>query len=100
MKRQLYLAAYDIADPRRLSRFHRWLSKRAVMLQYSVYLVRLGKQELEEVVSSIGQRINPAEDDVRIYPLPERCEADFLGVRRGMELLLSSDHLLVDGEVR
>ncbi len=67
----LYLVCYDIADPKRLARVHRLVARRALMVQYSVYLARLRRRELEALREEIAARIREGEDDVRIYPLPE-----------------------------
>ena len=64
-----YLICYDIADPKRLARLHRYLCKHAVPLQYSVFSTRLSPKELMWVNRYIHGLINPQEDDVRIYPL-------------------------------
>ena len=36
---QLFLLAYDIANPKRLVKVHRQVSKRGLALQYSVFLL-------------------------------------------------------------
>lgn len=66
-----FLISYDIANPRRLARLHRALRKRAAAIQYSVFLGRFTEAGLAEVRAVISSIIDPAEDDVRIYPLPE-----------------------------
>ncbi len=76
---RLYLISYDITDPRRLQRVHAFLKKHAMPVQYSVFLVRLSERRLVSLLAEINQRIDPRSDDVRAYPLPERCEAVTLG---------------------
>lgn len=76
-----YLICYDIADPKRLSRVHRLLSRYAVPVQYSVFTARLNKPDLMKLLAEVQKRINPREDDVRAYTLPERCEATAMGVQ-------------------
>ncbi len=73
-----YLICYDIADPKRLGRLHRYVSAYGIMVQYSVYLARLTPAELEVLTSGIRRRINPHADDVRIYTLPEKVEVEVL----------------------
>jgi CRISPR-associated protein Cas2 len=64
-----WLVCYDIAEPRRLARLHRWLSRRAVAVQYSVFVARCDAEALGELVVGLAQRIDPRRDDVRLYPL-------------------------------
>lgn len=66
-----WLIAYDIADPRRLRRVHRFLSHHAVPVQYSVFATRASTMKLGEIRSGLAQIIDAREDDVRIYPIPE-----------------------------
>ena len=66
------LICYDIAHPRRLVRMHRTLKKHAVALQYSVFLFTGDERRLDRVLDEVSQLIDPAEDDLRAYPLPKR----------------------------
>lgn len=73
------LVTYDITSPKRLRRMHRALRRLAVPIQYSVFLgefTAAGRAELRALIESI---IDPAEDDVRIYPLPANCWQRRLG---------------------
>ena len=79
MSHRLYLIAYDISDPKRLARVHRFLKERALALQYSVFVLE-GSEELRQAVHrGIEARIDGARDDVRIYALPEGVEVEPLG---------------------
>ncbi len=75
----LYLIAYDIADPRRLSRVHRTLKKQGLPVQYSVFTVVLKRKALLRLLERINLLIQPAEDDVRCYRLPENTDVNTLG---------------------
>ncbi len=70
-----WMACYDIADPARLNRVHRIVSKFAVMVQYSVYYLHADDQELDRLLDALGSEINHREDDIRIYPVPETPNA-------------------------
>lgn len=83
------LICYDIADPKRLQRLHRLVSQCAVMIQYSVYHAVLTQREIKQLLDEIKERIDPKEDDVRIYPLPHQLRVDMLGVSDTLCLLLS-----------
>lgn len=96
---QPFLICYDIADPRRLGRVHRYLAKEAVPVQYSVFTATLSRFGLKKLIEGLVEIIHSGEDDVRIYPLPEKLRILSIGqgffpegvtlVERGRELLQS-----------
>ena len=98
-----YLICYDIADPRRLGRVHRFLSSNAVPLQYSVFTGWYRRHELDEILAGLAEIIDSGEDDVRVYPLPASPRAVGIGrsffppgimlVERGRDLLTPEDSL-------
>ncbi len=67
-----HLISYDIADPRRLGRIHRALKRQAMALQYSVFLHTGTPRQFEALIAQLQQLIDPRQDDLRAYPLPER----------------------------
>lgn len=67
-----HVICYDIADPRRLGRIFRFLKKCALPLQYSVFLYSGDERTLGRIMEALAARIDPAEDDLRAYPLPAR----------------------------
>ena len=75
----LYLIAYDIANPKRLSRVHSILKKQGLPLQYSVFTVVIKRKKLIKLLSSINEQINPTKDDIRCYRLPEHSDVNTLG---------------------
>ncbi len=64
-----YLLAYDVRDPRRLQRVHYFLSRQALALQHSVFLVKENQAGLQAMLKGIKDRVNSREDDVRLYPI-------------------------------
>lgn len=74
-----YLIAYDIGNPRRLCRLHRYLKTWAIPVQYSVFTAVLRQVQLEMLVAGIKEIIDDRKDDVRIYPLPRCPEATVFG---------------------
>lgn len=74
-----WLIAYDIADPRRLGRVHRFLKALAIPVQYSLFVYQGSQFMLDHIMAGIAERIEPRADDVRAYHLPERCEVTMLG---------------------
>lgn len=75
----LYLIAYDIANPKRLSRVHRVLKKQGLPVQYSVFTVVIKRKALLRLLEAISELIHPAQDDIRCYRLPERADIKTLG---------------------
>lgn len=69
-RRRAYLVAYDIADPKRLGRVYRYLSKYAVPIQYSVLAASWDEIERNRHWQRLATLINAQEDDVRCYPAP------------------------------
>jgi len=67
-----FLIAYDITDPRRLQRMHRYLSQEAVPIEYSVFFATEDVRRLLGILDHASALIDPASDDLRCYPLPER----------------------------
>lgn len=76
---RIWLIAYDVRDPRRLSRLHRFLSSRASMVQYSVYLFEGSLGQLKQLLGEVETYIESVEDDVRAYPVPDSPQLDTLG---------------------
>ena len=74
-----YLIAYDIADKRRLARLHRYLKGETLALQYSVFFGRFTAAGIDRIEDEIAARIDPKQDDVRIYPLPDDFQVWTLG---------------------
>ena len=74
-----WLVAYDIANPRRLVRVHRYLKRHAIPVQYSVFVFHGDRIKLERVLGGIEDLIAPGADDVRAYHLPYDCQVAMLG---------------------
>lgn len=79
MTRRGWLVGYDIASPHRLRRVHRFLVRRAMQVQYSLFVGAWTEAELREVLGGLGRLIDARRDDVRAWPLPERTEVDRFG---------------------
>lgn len=67
-----WLIAYDVADPRRLQRVHRCVARRALGLQYSLYLLHATPPQLASLLERLERLIDRRADDIRVYPLPSR----------------------------
>jgi len=78
-KAHWHLLCYDIADEKRLRRFHRFMKDQGLPLQYSVFLLRRSSLELIQLMERIRQHIDEKTDDVRIYPISANMEFIALG---------------------
>lgn len=88
----MYVISYDIADPSRLARVHRCLRNEGLPLQYSVFNVCMSDRRLKELLDRLGEIIEPREDDIRAYPLPESPDCRLLG-----QQMFPDDVMLVRG---
>lgn len=64
-----WMIAYDIRDKKRLQKVWRFISKEAIPMQYSIYLIQCDRDYLNQIIFKLLEMINTREDDVRIYPL-------------------------------
>lgn len=78
-ERHAWLVIYDVANPRRLVRVAKVLERKAIRLQYSVFLGLWDSFAATEVLAEVQLEINPRKDDVRAYRLPTRCRAEVFG---------------------
>jgi CRISPR-associated protein Cas2 len=67
-----YIICYDISNPDRLNRLHRYLLKHAIPIQYSVFLFSGDDRKLQVCLDAAAPIIDSREDDLRAYPLPTR----------------------------
>jgi CRISPR-associated protein Cas2 len=67
-----YIVAYDITDPKRLTRLHRYLRTIAIAIQYSIFYLKCDERQLERLLKPADDIIDSRVDDFRCYPLPER----------------------------
>jgi len=74
-----FLICYDIADPKRLARVHKYLSARAFPVQYSVFSVRTTARRVDAMLDDLNRIINSREDDLRAYTLSDRTKHTSLG---------------------
>lgn len=65
-----WLIAYDISDPKRLARVHRYVRDHAIPLQYSVFLTEQTPRQIKKLTDELRTLIVEREDDVRVYRLP------------------------------
>jgi CRISPR-associated protein Cas2 len=76
-----YLAAYDIADPKRLKKIARLMESYGIRVQKSVFEFNLGDSRMKALKIDIAKVIDETEDSVRIYPMfaNSRNSQDIMG---------------------
>jgi CRISPR-associated protein Cas2 len=89
--RTLWLIAYDIRHPKRWRYVYRRLCGVGVRLQYSVFILSSGDDEIDQLVADISAVIDDAEDDVRFYHLPAGTEVWYGQPPPAEGILLSVD---------
>ena len=77
--RTLYLVCYDVSEPKRLRRVHRFLLGYKVGGQKSFFECWLTPAELRTVERTLGELIDPDEDRAHIFQLDPRMKRDLLG---------------------
>lgn len=78
-KKHNWLLCYDISDPQRLGRIHRYVTKVAIPLQYSVFQLQASHQQLDTIIEELRKIMNEKEDDIRIYPLHKKPKKYTIG---------------------
>lgn len=74
-----WIIAYDIRDPRRLSRVHRCIKTYAIPVQYSVYWFQGSAFQLANLFAELRDILDINEDDVRAYQVPTSPDVVVLG---------------------
>ena len=83
-----FLIAYDIRDPARLRRVHARIIRDGVRLHFSLYAADLGESAHASLLADLARLIDPACDDVRIYPVPDPPRGARLGPQQMADDLL------------
>lgn len=78
MAEQHYLVCYDVRQPKRLQRIHRYLQNHATPLQYSVFMATLSPAKLTRLVRQLSKLMDN-EDDIRIFAVTPPEQAIWFG---------------------
>lgn len=66
-----FVIAYDIRNIKRLQRVHRTLVRKALPIQYSVFIFKGTPDACSSVLREVIDLLDLRRDDLRSYPLPE-----------------------------
>ena len=67
------IVAYDIADPKRLSRVARIMLDYGVRVQKSIFEAKVTQQVFSEMKARVEKVIVPEKDGVKYFPICEKC---------------------------
>ena len=67
------IAAYDIADPKRLARVAKIMKDYGVRVQKSIFELAVSRQIFNEMKARVEKVIDFNEDGVKYFPLCEKC---------------------------
>jgi len=73
------------------------MKSKGIPLQYSIFQLIANQQEIEEIETELKQKINPKEDDIRIYPLHKKPKKYTIGNNlfpEGIMLINEHDNIL------
>ncbi|MEZ5631515.1 MAG: CRISPR-associated endonuclease Cas2 [Burkholderiaceae bacterium] len=79
MPRTLYLVAYDVRDPRRLTRVSRYFHSYRVAGQKSVPEIWVTAGELQTIRGDMRGLLDPAQDRLQLIALDPRMQRRCLG---------------------
>ena len=80
MPRNLYLVAYDVCDPKRLSRVGRYFHGYRVAGQKSVPEIWVTPTELQRIRADMGQLLDAQADRLQLIALDPRMRRRCLGL--------------------
>ena len=68
MQKYDFILSYDIADPKRLRKIARKVERKALRLQYSVFvLFDATQEEVTKLLEELTQLYHEEQDDIRVY---------------------------------
>lgn len=74
--RQWYLVTYDVRDPKRLRRVHKWLRGYGEPVQYSVFRLRASNTMIERLHWELEEIMAGTDDALLIIPLCRTCSSN------------------------
>lgn len=77
-----WIIAYDIRAQRRSARVRKAVLKVAVPVQYSLYMALASQNQINALATALATVIDPEEDDLRIYRVPDNPDYRILGRQR------------------
>ncbi|MBN2568608.1 MAG: CRISPR-associated endonuclease Cas2 [Deltaproteobacteria bacterium] len=89
------LVTYDITDPKRLSRLHKYLKEYGLNTQKSVFECDIDVNALKQIRSYCRNNLDIARDSVRIYKICNNCINKIVLSGKGMKVT-QFEYMLID----
>lgn len=64
-----FVICYDISNPKDLYKVAKYLEKKGIRVQYSIFEIETSFTKLKAIISEIENLINPETDKVYAYPI-------------------------------
>ena len=81
------VVSYDVCDPRRLRRLHKFLKEFGINTQKSVFECDIERDDIKRIKSYCNKNLMPNEDAFRIYQICSRCMAKVRISGLGLKIL-------------
>lgn len=94
--KDFYLIVYDISNDRRRNKLHTALLDFGTPVQYSVFECLISKANEKRMKQAIHSIIKQKVDEVRIYPVCERCLRK-VEITAGVDVLRKTPAVIVVG---
>ncbi len=73
MKKYDFILCYDIANPKRLKKIAKAIEKKALRIQYSIFvLFQTTQKEVTILLKELTDIYNEKEDDIRVYKIKHK----------------------------
>ncbi|RMG41429.1 MAG: CRISPR-associated endonuclease Cas2 [Candidatus Dadabacteria bacterium] len=89
------IVAYDIADPRRLTKVAKVMEDYGVRVQKSIFEVELKRRIFNEMKRRIERIIDAEQDSVKYYPLCSKCRNTLDVIGLGQVLNYEKDFIIL-----
>lgn len=89
------LAAYDIADPRRLARVAKVMKDYGLRVQKSVFELEVDERLFASLRSRVEEILEPEEDGVKYFPLCGQCAGSLLVIGQGAPAATDEEYLVI-----
>lgn len=89
-----YLIAYDIANPKRLSKVAKILSDYAIRIQFSIFEAELSAARFNELKNKLEQIIDKDEDGIKYFHICEPCFHKRQALGKALPFNLNEDFIV------